>query len=110
MIQKLYYSIKEVSEILGVEKSSIRYWVKEFNISPKRMKHGGDLRYNAENISELKNIKYLLKDKGLTIEGAKTQLKRNKKIIVDRVQLLDTLKSIKSDLLEMKTMITGNQE
>lgn len=91
--------------MLGVEKSALRYWEKEFKIYPKRMKQGGDRRYSSDNIAELKNIKYLLKDKGLTVEGAKMELNRNKKIVIDRVRLLDTLNEIKSDLLQMKTMI-----
>lgn len=106
MIQKLFYSIKEVSDMLGVEKSALRYWEKEFNIHPKRLKKGGDRRYSQENIAELKNIKYLLKDKGLTIDGARTELKRNKKIIIDRVQLLDMLNELKSDLMQMKELVS----
>ena len=77
---KAYKTIGEVAEILELDKSgnkknthTIRYWESEFKqIKPiilNKRRH-----YDVKNIKLLKKIKYLLKDKGMTISGAKKQL------------------------------------
>jgi len=77
---KAYKTIGEVAEILELETSgdkknthTIRYWESEFkqikpNIINKRR------YYDEKNIDILKKIKFLLKDKGMTISGVKKQL------------------------------------
>ena len=77
---KAYKTIGEVAEILELESSrdkknthTIRYWEREF----KRLKPiiiNKRRYYDEKNISLLKKIKYLLKDKGMTISGAKKHL------------------------------------
>ena len=77
---KAYKTIGEVAEILeldsvGIKKNThtIRYWESEFKqIKPiiiNKRRH-----YDDKNIDVLKKIKFLLKDKGMTISGAKKQL------------------------------------
>jgi len=77
---KAYKTIGEVAEILELESTgkkksthTIRYWESEFKqVKPliiNKRRH-----YNNKNIDLLKKIKFLLKDKGLTISGAKKQL------------------------------------
>ena len=77
---KAYKTIGEVAEILeldsvGSKKNThtIRYWESEFKqIKPiiiNKRRH-----YDDKNIDVLKKIKFLLKDKGMTISGAKKQL------------------------------------
>ena len=79
-ISKAYKTIGEVAEILELESSgkkknthTIRYWESEFKqIKPiiiNKRRH-----YDEINISLLKKIKFLLKDKGMTISGVKKQL------------------------------------
>ena len=77
---KAYKTIGEVTEILGLETiknkkktHTIRYWESEFKqVKPiiiNKRRH-----YDDKNIDLLKKIKFLLKDKGMTISGVKKQL------------------------------------
>ena len=75
-IQKLYYSIGEVSDILDVKKYVLRYWEKEFfSLSPAKNSAGNRV-YKEKDINLLKLIKYLLYDKKYTIEGANELVRR----------------------------------
>ena len=77
-----YKSISEVAEMLNLVNSktgsltthTLRFWEKEFKqIKPKLF--SGNRRYYDKNaIDLLKKIKFLLKDKGMTINGVKKQL------------------------------------
>ena len=81
-----YKTIGEVAKILGLvnkEKGTlnthtIRFWEKEFKqVKPKTL-NGKRRYYNNDTIEILKKIKYLLKDKGMTINGVKKVLNSNK--------------------------------
>ena len=68
---KLYYSIGEVAKMFDVNESLLRYWEKEFPIiSPK--KAGGNVRqYRKEDIENIRLVYHLVKEKGMTLQGAK---------------------------------------
>ena len=71
---KLYYSIREVSEMLDLEPYVLRFWEKEFpSLAPKKS-HGGLRLYKQADIDELRVIKELLYTEMYTIEGAKRQI------------------------------------
>ena len=58
----------------------LRFWEKEFkSIKPTILK-GNRRYYNTKQVNKIKYIKYLLKDKGLTIKGAKKVLNEKKNI------------------------------
>jgi DNA-binding transcriptional MerR regulator len=104
---KLFYSIKEVAEMFGVTDTLLRYWEKEFpNIAPK--KGSRNVRqYTRENVEQIKLVYHLVKEKGLTLEGAKKALKGNKEGVAKNSELLERLKSIKAELLVIKKQL-GN--
>lgn len=73
-MQKLYYSISEVAEIIDEEAYILRYWEKEFNqISPKKNKAGNRI-YSENDLNIIKIVKKLLRDDKHSIQGAKEQL------------------------------------
>ena len=74
-MEKLYYTISETAEILGESASLVRFWSNSFPkyIKPFRNAKGNRL-FTAEDIATLKQIHYLVKTKGLTLEGAAKQL------------------------------------
>ncbi|MFH2011612.1 MAG: MerR family transcriptional regulator [Pseudomonadota bacterium] len=73
--EKLYYKIKEVSEIVGVEPYVLRYWESEFNIiKPSRTKSKQRL-YRRKDLELILEIKKLLYEDQFTIAGAKRKLK-----------------------------------
>ncbi len=99
---KLYYSIREVAEMFGVNESLIRYWEKEFpGIAPKRA--GGKIRqYTKEDIEFIRQIYYLVKEKGMTLAGAKQQLRQNKEGVRNTTDLVNRLKQIRAELVSIR--------
>jgi len=98
---KLYYSIGEVAEMLGVNQSMLRYWETEFSqLRPAKNKKG-TRSYTKDDIDLLRRIHYLTKECGMTLEGTRQQLK-NDKSPDKNMQLVDTLNELKNFLLQMK--------
>ena len=101
---KLFYSIGEVAEMLNVNTSMLRFWETEFpELRPSKNKRG-TRSYTVKDIELLRRILYLTKDCGLTLEGARQQL-RNDKTPDKRRQMVETLTELKNFLLEMKQNI-----
>ncbi len=75
-MQKLYYSISEVSDMIDEEQHILRYWEKEFEqLNPKKNRAGNRI-YSEKDISILKIIKNLLREEKLSLKGAKENLNR----------------------------------
>jgi len=101
-VEKLYYSIGEVSKMFEVKNSLIRFWEKEFDIlKPKKNKKGNRL-FTKEDVENLKIIYHLVKERGYTLQGAKDKLKDNKQDISDNVEVIERLQNLKSFLVELK--------
>jgi len=101
-IEKIYYSIGEVAEMFNVNTSHIRYWENEFDIlKPKKNKKGNRF-FTKEDLKNLHLIYHLVKEKGMTLSGAKLKLKENIEDTKHNFEIIEKLKSIKNDLLEMK--------
>lgn len=92
--EPLFYSITEVSEIVGVPPHVIRYWEKHFNnLKPGRGSSSNWRNYVASDIESLTEIKKLVNDKGLTISGAKKILSRPK----SSFNLIEALEEVLAD-------------
>ncbi len=102
-MDKLYYTIGEVAEILGESTSLVRFWSNSFPkyIKPKRNAKGNRL-YTAEDLDCLKQVHLLVKEQGLTLEGASKKLAAERKKVDGRVKVLDSLKEIRSQLVDVK--------
>lgn len=105
-ITKMYYTIGEVSDIFEVNTSLIRFWEKEFDVlKPKKNKKGNRL-FTPEDIEHIKVIYNLLREQGLTIEGAKKYLKENKKTIKHEIKTeIDTTSGILNKLTAIKSKL-----
>ena len=102
MAEKFYYSISEVAEMLDVNLSLLRYWEKEFPvICPKKTDKGTRL-YSQENVNDIKLIYHLVKEKKLTLEGAKKRLKENKNGIIKNHEIILRLQEIKKEIRHIK--------
>lgn len=98
---KMFYKIRDVSELLGVPTSTLRYWESEFpEISPKRSR-SNQRYYRPEDIKVLRMIHYLVKVKGLRIEAAKDELNSNRKNVSRRLEVIDILTDTRNRLEEM---------
>ena len=102
-MEKYFYTVGEVADILGESTSLVRFWANEFPkfIRPQRNAKGNRL-FVKEDIETFKHIQVLLKVEGLTIEGAAKRLKGEKKDVINKARVLDSLKSIRQQLLEIK--------
>ena len=99
--KKRYYSIGEVAKAFQVKPSLLRFWEKEFKeIQPKK-KQSGNRKYTPENIKSIQYIHHLIKEKGMTLNGAKKQLEL-KKSGASKLVLLSKLEKIKSTLENIK--------
>ncbi|MBM3445936.1 MAG: MerR family transcriptional regulator [Bacteroidetes bacterium] len=101
LFSKLYYPISDVAKMFNVNISLIRFWEKEFDILKPRKNRKGDRLFRPEDVKNLKLIYFLLKEKRYTIEGAKSFLKKGKKVN-EQFETIELLKNIKSMLLELK--------
>jgi DNA-binding transcriptional MerR regulator len=101
-IEKKYYTIGEVAILLNIAPSQIRFWESEFdNIKPRKNRKG-NRQFTNEDIENVKLIYHLVKEKGYTIQGAKEILKANSKSVKDKMEVLESLKKIRSFLIEIK--------
>ena len=98
-IEKLYYTIGEVSEELDVNASLVRFWAGKFPdfIKPARNKKGNRL-FTARDLANFKVIYYLVKERGMTLEGAAKRMKDNITGEDKRVEVISKLTAIKEKL------------
>ena len=99
---KLYYSIGEVAKAFGVNTSLIRFWDSEFDILKPKKNAKGNRMFTPEDVKNLQLIFHLVKERGFTLEGAKTHLKENQKKTLDKFDIICKLEKIKAQLLQIK--------
>ena len=100
---KLIYTMGEVAQELGENPSAIRYWSNYFEkfIKPQRNAKGNRL-YHPEDIETLKQIQFLLKNQGLTLEGARQRLTEDRRSVDKRVKAIGKLKEIRQQLVQVR--------
>lgn len=103
-IERMYWSIGEVADDLGVNASLLRYWEKEFGtLRPKRTNKGERL-YTKDDIEHLRRIQHLVKEKGFTLQGAKGAL-RNQAEPEAPPPTAAPLEEIRTKLLEIRQLL-----
>ena len=102
---KMYYSIGEVAKMFQVNESLLRYWEKEFTIiSPRKV--GGNVRqYREEDIENIRLIYHLVKEKGMTLQGARQRLKTSKNQDIQTSEVVDRLKAIREELVSLRAAL-----
>ena len=105
---KLLYSMGEVTEMFDVNASLIRYWESKFDcIKPHKNKKGNRL-FTPSDVENLKLIYHLVKEKGMTLEGANMAMKRRGKSVQRDVSILERLQHIRAMLLEVRESLGDN--
>lgn len=107
---KLYYSIKEVAAMFGLNESTLRFWEKEFpQLKPKTVSSTKVRQYTKADIECIKKINSLLRVRGFRIAAAKKMLAqnpdgvdRNAEILEKLIQVRDELKALKKQLGDME--------
>lgn len=102
--RKLYYTISEVAQEVGVTESTLRYWESVFKQIAPAKGIGGARRYTPKDLKMVKLVYHLVKDKGMTLAGAKAYLKDNKKMEKAEVaaSVVERLRAIREELVALR--------
>ena len=104
-IEKVVFTIGEVAEMMNTSTSTIRYWENQFDeLKPQKNKKGNRL-FTKEDVEMVKFIHHLVKERGLTIKGAKQKLKDNRVETVNNYEIVKRLQEVKQQLLEIKDQL-----
>lgn len=101
-VEKLYYSMGEVTAMINVAPSLLRFWEKEFDVlSPKKNKKGNRL-YTKADIETIRLIYFLTKEKGYTLQGAKEKMKSEREPAQKNMIILESLNKVRQFLVEIR--------
>lgn len=113
MAEKVFYTMGEAAEMFDVNPSLLRYWETQFSIlRPKRNRKGNRL-YSRQDIEHLKSIYHLVKERGMTLEGAKRALKQSRSNggAVERdAELMERLQRIRAMLVEVREDLKADDD
>lgn len=102
---KLYYTIREVAEMMHLPEHTLRFWEKEFSALNPKKTNGGMRQYTQQDIDLVRLIHHLVKEQGLTIKAARERLKTSKQQVINRQDVVARLKSIRTELMEIKARL-----
>lgn len=102
-MEKYFYTIGEVADILGENTSLVRFWSNEFPkfIKPQRNAKGNRL-FTKEDVETFKHIHMLVNVEGMTLEGVAKRLKGDRKDVISKARVLESLKDIRQQLAEIR--------
>lgn len=107
-MEKLLYSMGEVTEMFDVNASLIRYWESKFDcIRPHKNKKGNRM-FTPSDIENFKLIYHLVKERGMTLEGANMAMKRRGKSVKREISILERLQNIRAMLIEVRESLGDN--
>ncbi len=101
-VDKLFYQIGEVAEMFSEPVTTIRFWEKEFDILKPRKNNKGNRLFMEEDIRNLRLIRHLLRERGMTIDGARRYLRHNLAEADYRIEIADRLRTIRALLVEIR--------
>ena len=105
---KLYYSIKEVADMFGLNESTLRYWETEFPyLKPKTAGSNKVRQYSEKDIEQIKLIYNLVKVRGFKLAAAKKVINANRDGADRSAEVLDRLISVRDDLQALKRELEG---
>lgn len=105
--EKLYYSIKEVAQMVNVSESLLRYWETEFpHLRPKTT--GNRVRqYTQKDIDQIKVIYNLVKVRGFKLAAARKMLQANRDGADKSQKVMESLISVRDQLKDLKKQLDG---
>lgn len=107
---RLYYSISEVSDLVGVKPHVLRYWETQFKMLRPKKGRGGARMYRKRDVETLFEIKQLLYDQRFTIAGARRRILDGRADERDQIELpftkLDREEMVRSLRRDMEGLLT----
>lgn len=109
-LDKKFYKISEVADILEIPATTLRFWEKQFTvINPKRNAHGRRL-YTPEDIESIRLIHYLVKEKGLKLDAAQEQVRQNRSNVSRRHRAIRRLEDIRMQLEDLLHALSSRHQ
>jgi len=106
-IEKLYYSIGEVSSMFDVNASLIRFWEKEFDILQPKKNTKGNRKFDKSDIENLRLIYHLVKEKGHKLDAAKVIIRKSPRAAKEKMEAIQSLNNVRNFLVELKENLTN---
>ncbi len=103
--EKRYYAIGELAKAFDVNTSLIRFWEKEFDVLQPKKNAKGNRKFTPDDVKNLQLIFHLVKERGFTLEGAKTHLKENKNQTLSNFDIIQKLQSVRAELVKIKNQL-----
>ena len=102
--KKLFFSIGEVAELFDLNESTLRFWESHFqSIKPQR--RANERAYTRKEIAEIQKVHFLLKERKLTIPGAKKELNKSSSKTLDNLKVINALNDLKEKLIMLRGKI-----
>jgi DNA-binding transcriptional MerR regulator len=102
---KRYYRIGEIAKAFNVNASLIRFWDKEFEALKPKKNAKGNRRFTPEDVENLKLIYNLVKERGYTLDGAKTYLEEQDQKSLNNFDIITKLERVKNELIKIKEQL-----
>lgn len=109
LFEKSYYKIGEVAELIGVPASTLRFWEKEFTIIKPKRNSKNTRFYTPEDVETIRLVYFLVKDKGLKLDAAQEQIRKNRENINRRSEVLTRLRDVRTRLQQMLDVLDDVQ-
>ena len=103
--EKRYYGIGEVARAFDVNTSLIRFWEKEFDVLQPKKNAKGNRKFTPKDVKNLQLIYHLVKERGFTLEGAKTHLREERQKTLSNFEIIQKLEKVKAELLKIKEQL-----
>lgn len=109
-LDKKYYKIAEVAALTGVPATTLRFWESRFAdyIKPRR-NAGGTRFYRPADIEAVRMVHYLIKERGLHLDAALAELKRNREGVSRRTDVIARLRAIRARLAELQQALESRK-
>lgn len=109
-IEKIQYHIGEVAKMFDVNVSLLRFWENEFDIIKPHKDGKGTRYFSPQDIDTIHLIFHLVKEQGMTLEGAKKKLKDQRQKTLKNFEIIKHLTKIKTELLALREEMDDTTE
>lgn len=104
-LDKRYYKISEVADILGIPPSTLRFWESQFTIIKPGRTAGGTRTYSPADIEKIRMVYYLVKERGIKLDVAQEMIRHNHSGVSRRHRAMERLQKIRSQLTDLLAAI-----
>ncbi|MBR2101708.1 MAG: MerR family transcriptional regulator [Prevotella sp.] len=102
---KLYYTIKEVAEMVGVSESNLRFWEKEIPLIKPKTTGNNVRQYTEKDIENIRAVYNLVKVRGFKLSAARKMLHENRQQVDKSARVMEGLIKVRDELKELKKQL-----